>query len=89
MAYWISRGKPSEAERSLTSFERRYFNRNRRGRRVLYGLLEKVEALETFGLKQAGFWPLRLSISPAPKRLTHSHASCTASSASASYPSIL
>ena len=36
MACWISRGKPSEAERSLTSFNRRYFDRNRRGRRVLY-----------------------------------------------------
>ena len=36
MAYWMSRGKPSEAERSLTSLNRRCFDRNRRGRRVLY-----------------------------------------------------
>jgi hypothetical protein len=89
MAYWISRGKPSEAQRSLTSFNRRYFDRTGGADEFFTGLLEKVEALELLGLKQAGSWPLRLSISPAPKRLTRTHASCTASSASASDLTIL
>ena len=89
MAYWISRGEPSEAERSLTSFIGGTPVETGGADEFFTDLLEKVEALETLGLKQAGFWPLRLSISPAPKRLTRSHASCTASSASASDPTIL
>jgi hypothetical protein len=90
MAFWISRGKPSEAELSLTSFNRGGTSIEIGGADEFFtGLLEKVEALETFELKQAGFWPLRLSMSPAPKPLTPSHASCTASFASASDPSIL
>src|SRR5215204_3694065 len=54
MAYWISRGKPSEAERSLTSFDRRYFDRNRRGRRVLYRPAREGRSARDIGTQTSG-----------------------------------
>ena len=54
MAYWISRGKPSEAERSLTSFNRRYFDRNRRGRRVLYRPAREGRSARDIGTQTSG-----------------------------------
>ena len=55
MAYWISRGKPSEAERSLTSFNRRYFDRNRRGRRVHYRPARESRSARDIGTQTSGF----------------------------------
>jgi hypothetical protein len=49
MAYWISRGEPSEAERSLTSFIGGTSIETGGADEFFTGLLEKVEALETFG----------------------------------------
>lgn len=49
MAYWISRGEPSEAERSLTSFIGGTPVETGGADEFITGLLEKVEALETFG----------------------------------------
>src|ERR671911_2930578 len=54
MAYWISRGKPSEAERSLTSFNGRYFDRNRRGRRVLYRLAREGRSARDIRTQTSG-----------------------------------
>jgi hypothetical protein len=49
MAYWISRGEPSEAERSLTSFIGGTSIEAGGADEFFASLLEKVEALETFG----------------------------------------
>lgn len=49
MAYWVSRGRPSEGERSLTSFIRGTSIEATGANEFFTGLLEKVEALETFG----------------------------------------
>ena len=49
MIYWVSRGEPSEAERSLTSFIRGTSIEAEGADEFFTELLEKVEALETFG----------------------------------------
>jgi len=49
MAYWVSRGSPSEAERSLTSFIRGTSIEAEGADEFFADLLEKVEALDTFG----------------------------------------
>ncbi len=49
MAYWVSRGEPSEGERSLTSFIRGTSIEAAGADEFFADLLEKVEALDTFG----------------------------------------
>jgi hypothetical protein len=49
MTYWVSRGEPSEAERSLTSFLGDTSIEAEGANEFFADLLEKVEALETFG----------------------------------------
>ncbi|WP_162924602.1 SIR2 family protein [Rubrobacter indicoceani] len=49
MAYWVSRGEPSEGERSLTSFIRGTSIEAAGADEFFTDLLEKVEALDTFG----------------------------------------
>ncbi len=49
MAYWVSRGEPSEVERSLTSFLGGTSIKSEGADEFFADLLEKVEALETFG----------------------------------------
>ena len=49
MTYWVSRGAPSEAERDLTSFVRGTAIEAEGADQFFASLLDKVEALETFG----------------------------------------
>jgi hypothetical protein len=49
MAYWVSRGVPSEDERSLTSFIGGTSIEAEGANEFFADLLDKVEALETFG----------------------------------------
>ncbi|QIN81114.1 hypothetical protein GBA65_22020 (plasmid) [Rubrobacter marinus] len=49
MTYWVSRGEPSETERELTSFLRGTPVEAEGADQFFADLLEKVEALETFG----------------------------------------
>lgn len=49
MAYWVSRGSPSEEERSLTSFIRGRSIEAEGADEFFADLLEKVEALDSFG----------------------------------------
>lgn len=49
MAYWVSRGEPSECERSLTSFIGGTSIEAAGADEFFADLLEKVEALDTFG----------------------------------------
>jgi len=49
MAYWVSRGAPSEAERSLTTFIGGMSIEAEGANEFFSDLLDKVEALETFG----------------------------------------
>lgn len=49
MTYWVSRGEPSESERSLTGFVEGISIEAEGADEFFADLLEKVEALETFG----------------------------------------
>jgi SIR2-like domain len=61
MAYWVSRGAPSEEERSLTSFIGGTSIESEGANEFFADVLDKVEALETFG----GNDPLSTSVAVA------------------------
>jgi hypothetical protein len=62
MAYWISQGEPSEAARSLTSFIGGTSIETGGADEFFTGLLEKVEALETFGGDEPLSTPIAVAI---------------------------